>query len=297
MLYTVEFGKRCVIVLAPWELEELKQSVNTTGKGEAPAGHGRYTIKYQSTGSHLIVTLNMEHCSAKETLPLHAIHDISQKRAIYILRLGDLKPIELRSASYYKLVPTTRGSYPTLEINGIHMHRVSGTDPLHDTIAKVSAARVRRGDIVLDTCMGLGYTAIHSVKRGAVRVLTVEVDNNVIEISRLNPWSWDLEDPRITIVHADVTDLVRDLESEEFTKVIHDPPRITKTTGELYSLEFYRQLYRVMKRGGILFHYTGEPGRKHGANFPGRIAGKLKRAGFRILRYDRRALGLIARKE
>ncbi|MCE4625125.1 MAG: RsmD family RNA methyltransferase [Desulfurococcales archaeon] len=293
----VEFRKRCAIVLAPWELAELKLSGKTAGVGEAPAGHGRYIIKYELSDQHLKVALNMEDCRVEETLPLHVLENFSPKRSTYMIRQGGLQPIELRGSSYYKLVPTVKGSYPTLEINGIHMHRVSGTDPLHDTIAKVSAARIRRGDIVLDTCMGLGYTAVHSVRRGATRVLTVEVDDNVIEISRLNPWSWGLEDPRITVVHADVTELIKDFGSGEFTKIIHDPPRITKTTGELYSLEFYKQLYRVMRRGGILFHYTGEPGRKHGANFPGRIAGRLKRVGFHILRYDRRALGLIAIKD
>lgn len=41
---------------------------------------------------------------------------------------------------------------------------------------------------------------------------------------------------------------------------MHNPPRFS-IAGELYGLDFYRALYRVLRRDGKLFHYTGEPWR------------------------------------
>ncbi|MGC9072426.1 MAG: hypothetical protein ACP5HK_07055 [Acidilobus sp.] len=41
----------------------------------------------------------------------------------------------VRSSSYYKLVPVEGSEAPTLEINGIHKHRVKDTTPLEDARA------------------------------------------------------------------------------------------------------------------------------------------------------------------
>ena len=208
---------------------------------------------------------------------------------------GRVRPVEVREGGYYKLLPL-QAAPPTLEINGIHMHRIWGTDPGRDTRAKLRAARVRRGHVVLDTCMGLGYTAIASLHRGASHVVTVEVDENVILVARHNPWSEALEDPRIDVVHGDVTRIVWMLREESFDRIIHDPPRIGPSTGDLYGEEFYRRLYDLLKPGGILFHYTGEPGKKRGATFPGRVAGRLGRVGFHVLGFDEAAKGVVAVK-
>jgi predicted methyltransferase len=86
----------------------------------------------------------------------------------------------------YKLRPTR--SWPALEISGVLMHRVAGTDPLEDAASKVRAlGRGRLGE-VLDTCCGLGYTAILGAKR-ADAVTTIEIDPSVISLARLNPHS------------------------------------------------------------------------------------------------------------
>ena len=45
--------------------------------------------------------------------------------------------------------------------------------------------------MVLDSGTGLGYTAITASKT-ADKVITIEFDENVIKISRLNPYSQDL---------------------------------------------------------------------------------------------------------
>ena len=62
--------------------------------------------------------------------------------------------------------------------------------------------------------------------------------------------------------------------------MLHDPPRFG-IAGELYSLEFYEQLARVLKKKGRLFHYTGTPNKlTSGRDVPNEVAKRLQRAGF-----------------
>ncbi|MEM1873165.1 MAG: hypothetical protein QXS85_00610 [Acidilobaceae archaeon] len=223
-----------------------------------------------------------------------AVEEAGERDVIVVQASGELVVAEIRGEHYYRLVSLGETA-PTLEIDGIHMHRVSETTPWADAELKVRLAGVRRGYRVLDVCTGLGYTAIHSLLRGATSVTTIEVDENVLTLAELNPWSELLGDPRVVLIKGNAVEVVGELKGS-YHVVIHDPPRFASSTGELYSVSFYRELYRLLARGGRLFHYTGEPGRARGAQFPSRVASKLEEAGFRVLRYDSRALGVVAVK-
>jgi len=230
-------------------------------------------------------------------IPLVEVEPSEEDRVVFYDIESDAIYEVLRSTTsgYYKLKAVGFDKAPTIEINGIHMHRIAGTDPWRDTLEKIKAASIRSNDVVLDTCTGLGYTAIASVMYGAREVYTIEIDENVLWIAQRNPWSTGLSSNAIKVFHADSTELVRKLPDSYFTKIIHDPPRFTKSTGDLYSLEFYLELYRVLKRGGVLFHYTGEP-RIHGPSILKGVRDRLEKAGFRVLRFDKKALGFIAVK-
>ncbi|MGB9827229.1 MAG: methyltransferase, partial [Thermosphaera sp.] len=132
---------------------------------------------------------------------------------------------------YYKLKAIGMVLPPTLEINGIHMHRIVGLNPWEDALLKASKARVRRGNVVLDTCTGLGYTALASIERGASKVVSAEIDPNVLWIAERNPWSKGLSDERLTIANIDIVNLVRYFEDSFFDRIIHDPPRFSGSTG------------------------------------------------------------------
>lgn len=219
--------------------------------------------------------------------------DPGSEEKIVLCETNECYVVEIRDEWYYKLKAVGIDLPPTIEINGIHMHKVVGVDPWSDAKNKVRSIGVKRGDVVLDTCMGLGYTAINSVLRGAAMVYTFEIDPNVFWIVERNPWSRGLSRSEIRVFHGDVTELIKLIDANMFDKIIHDPPRFTSTTGSLYSLNFYLELYRVLKPCGKLFHYTGEA--LSGRLLRG-ISDRLRKAGFTKLRFDKDVDGFIALK-
>lgn len=196
---------------------------------------------------------------------------------------------------FYKLVRIPNGE-TTLEIDGIRMHQTRSKMPKQDARDKATALGVGKGDVVLDVCTGLGYSAIACLQAGAERVVTIEKDESVLEIAGANAASKELfESRKIEIINGDAFTAIHELPDGEFDCVLHDPPRLAHA-GELYSLEFYKELYRVVNEGGRLFHYTGTPGIKSGKNIPKGVKQRLSEAGFMNIRWVDDCLGFIAEK-
>jgi hypothetical protein len=192
----------------------------------------------------------------------------------------------------YSLYPT-QGA-PTMLVSGIPMHRIKGTEPHQDTLEKIRALKPVVG-YVLDTATGLGYTAIEAA-RTAEHVTTIELDPAVLDICRLNPWSLELFDnPKISQVIGDSFEVVTAMEAARFTRIIHDPP-VVSLAGDLYSSEFYRELYRVLRNRGLLFHYVGDPESKSGRNMTSGVIRRLEQVGFNQIRRAPRAFGVVAMK-
>jgi len=149
---------------------------------------------------------------------------------------------------------------------------------------------------VLDTCTGLGYTAIGALARGAEIVVSVEREPPVIRVAEMNPWSRCLFGGEIILLLGDSYQIVDALPTEFFDWVIHDPPRLTHA-GSLYSEEFYSRLYRVMAEDGRLFHYTGEPGSKYRrVDLQRGVQRRLRAAGFRGAEYHPNVMGITCVK-
>jgi predicted methyltransferase len=187
------------------------------------------------------------------------------------------------SRSLIKLVPTTWG-VPTFEIDGIKMLPTSKESPLDDARRKVALVDPR-GKAVLDTCGGLGYFAACCLEAGVAHIRSFEKNEDVLWLRTLNPWSPDPDAAsaggRLDLSHADVSEAIAALPDASFDALLHDPPRFG-IAGELYSQAFYRQLSRVLKRGGRLFHYTGSPNRlTSGRDVPREVARRLEVAGFK----------------
>jgi predicted methyltransferase len=213
----------------------------------------------------------------------------------YVIENGAAQSIQFYSEltdRLYSLYPTSGA--PSMLISGIPMHRIKNTDPHQDTLEKIHSIKPVVGR-VLDTATGLGYTAIQAA-RTAEQVTTIELDPTVLKVCRLNPWSQELFDnPRINQLIGDSIDVVAEMEAGSFTRVIHDPPAFS-LAGDLYSGEFYRELHRVMRNHGRLFHYIGDPESKSGRSTTAGVIRRLEQAGFRQVRRVPKAFGVVAEK-
>ncbi|RLF12311.1 MAG: SAM-dependent methyltransferase [Thermoprotei archaeon] len=223
---------------------------------------------------------------------------LKDEDAIYILEPpGRLrKAVLYTEGKLYKLKKVAEDKAPTLEVNGVNMHRVEGVTPWDDAYMKVEVTSIKKGMKILDICTGLGYTAIISLRKGASEVWTIEKDVNVLRMAEANPWSKGLENQQIRTMLGDAAKAVVEFEDEAFDAIIHDPPTISQATG-LYSVDFYRELYRVLKKGGALNHYTGLPGsRTRGMDIVQGVSRRLKMVGFTV-KVSKELMSVVAVKE
>lgn len=217
------------------------------------------------------------------------------KTRCFTLQTGQIAEIQTFSevTNWARSLMPTSGA-PTTLVSGTPMHRISGVDPHKDTLLKVKTLKPIRG-AVLDTATGLGYTAIEA-SRTADRVVTVEIDPAALEIARYNPWSQELFDnPRIEQVIGDVFDVVEATDDEQYSCIIHDPPMFS-LAGDLYSGEFYGELYRILRHRGRLFHYVGDLESKSGHGVVKGVVRRLQDAGFSRIQRRPEAFGLVVTK-
>lgn len=210
------------------------------------------------------------------------------------MQINEIKFFSEKTGKFYKLVRTN--TWPYLEISGIRMHRADTIDPKMDAFLKVRALGKIHG-VVLDCCTGLGYTAILAARVKAVKkVITIEKDENVILIAKQNPFSRELfRNDKIKLIIGDAFYEVQKFEDKCFNFIIHDPPRINLAP-ELYSLKFYKHLYRILKDSGKILHYVGRPGVRQRKNYLRGIIKRLRHAGFTKIRKDETSLSLVIKK-
>ena len=186
-------------------------------------------------------------------------------------------------------------------LGGFTMHRIAGDNmnPMIDTAAKLSSIRFFAGAKVLDTCMGLGYTAIgaaRKVKESGGKVTTIEYDEASIEMAAHNPWSQGLFDGSlpVEVIQGDSCEVVRRFPSGSFNAIIHDPPARALSRTDVYGQQFYSELRRILTNEGQLFHYIGNPDSKESGRLYKGIEMRLQEAGFANVKKVERAFGLIA---
>jgi uncharacterized protein len=231
-----------------------------------------------------------------ERLTWQQLEKIKKSQAsCFMIDDGSMKAIQVFSEFTNRvcsLLPTKRT--PSMLIAGFTMHRIVDTDPMQDTLKKIATISPVVGR-VLDTATGLGYTAIEA-SRTAEHVVTIELDPGAQQIARLNPWSRELFDnPKIEQVMGDAFEVVPTFEDASFDRIIHDPP-VFSLAGDLYAGLFYQQLFRVLKRGGRLFHYIGDLNSKSSGTVSKGVLRRLQEAGFTKVARRPEAYGVVAYK-
>lgn len=198
--------------------------------------------------------------------------------------------------NYYKLRYIKSKNAIILEIDGLRMNLLKDfEEPKEYANEIVKNLKINNNSVVLDTCMGLGYTCI-AAAGNAKYVITCEISNAVHELAKWNPFSALSDQKNIEILNADIFEKIKEFENNSFDAIIHDPPRFSKA-GEVYSLEFYKQLYRVAKKRASIFHYVGSVGKNiKGRKIEREVAKRLREAGFKDISYSRKMQGLFFRK-
>lgn len=194
---------------------------------------------------------------------------------------------------YYRLFSTK--DLPCLDISGIRMHCVDiGVKKSIESM--VQSLAPLKGKI-LDCCTGLGYAAIMLAQEPHVqKVFSFEKDENVLRIAKQNQFSSRLfSNKKIVLENKNILEAIKDFPDASIDAILHDPPRFS-IARELYGSEFYSQLFRVLKSGGKLFHYTGTPGEKKGQDFPASIQKRLEAIGFKKVKLSENVAGLVAEK-
>lgn len=222
---------------------------------------------------------------------------------IYAEKDGVVMRLDMFAGHYYKLRPYN--GVPLLEVDGLRMQLVKDfKTPLDYSSEVVKGLQIpqkpqnERDCVALDTCMGLGYTAIALAKRGGVKsVVTCELSEAVITLAKWNPFS-DMvfaKDSKIVLMDGSIAERIKSFESGMFSYIIHDPPRFSHAP-ELYSATFYAELYRVCKKGARIFHYVGSVGKTKGRRIDKEVEKRLLAAGFHSIRYVAKLQGMFATK-
>jgi len=220
--------------------------------------------------------------------------DRCKERTIYYWTGTAFESAARFTTSLFKLVPTDWGP-PTFEIDGIKMLPTAHVSPYADAQHKVALVQPR-DKVILDTCGGLGYFAACCLAGGARQVASYEKSADVMWLRALNPWSPENSgdaDRRLSLTQTDIVTAIELLPEGSVDAVLHDPPRFG-IAGELYSAAFYQELARVIRRRGLLFHYTGSPNAlTSGRDVPREVARRLQDAGFAT---ELKGDGVLARK-
>ncbi|MBI4440424.1 methyltransferase domain-containing protein [Candidatus Woesearchaeota archaeon] len=245
------------------------------------------------TVSKINVSGNIAHIRDQK-IPISDLKNLKEKMC-YAVEDNKVKQIAFFSDEtnlYYKLLPTK--DWPTITLSSTPMHRFTFISPKEDTELKIREILPAKGR-VLDTCCGLGYTAIMSAEH-ADEVHTFERDENVLRIASYNPHSQELFSSKKIHLHREsISSAIARLSDSYFDCIIHDPPTF-KYAPELYSSEFHRELFRVLKKGGVLYHYCPSPQRTKGRTMYPRLIRQLRNSGFRNAEFHESSSGIRAVK-
>ncbi|MBU0533006.1 SAM-dependent methyltransferase [Candidatus Micrarchaeota archaeon] len=214
---------------------------------------------------------------------------------IYAEKDGISIRLDLFDRHYYKL--RLYNNVPILEIDGIRMQLVKDfKTPLDYSKAVVKGLQIPKNAnaSLLDTCMGLGYTAIEASRQKGVKLVTTcEISDAVFTLAKWNPLSETLWNKNIVPMKGDVVEIIKNFDSSMFSFIIHDPPRFSHAP-QLYSLEFYKELKRICKKQARIFNYVGSVGKKKGRNIEKEVEKKLSVAGFKNIKYVKKLQGIFA---
>ncbi|MBS3172062.1 methyltransferase domain-containing protein [Candidatus Woesearchaeota archaeon] len=206
-------------------------------------------------------------------------------KCCYILMKNNLQKAQFFvNNNLYKLIPTSKN--PILQISGTSMHK-------KEFVERIIQDKLKGN--ILDSGTGLGYTSIGLAKT-ADKITTIEIDKTVIEIAKFNPYSQDLfTNKKIELIIGDLSEEIKKFQNESFDNIILDAGT-PRSSGNFFSLNNYKEVYRVLKKHGILYHYIPQHHIKRGRDFTSEITLRLKKAGFEKINRNEKGSYVVCNK-
>lgn len=195
-----------------------------------------------------------------------------------------------------RLAPTKLFNPPIIEIAGVRMHNIvhiEDLNPITDAKNKTESLD-SQNSYIMEVGFGLGYTALNILK-DKNKIDSYEIDPAVIQIAKENPWSNEVfASSDFNLVNTDIYLSISSIKDNTYDNIMFDPPRFINAES-LYSPSFYKELHRVLKNSGKIYHYIGRPRDKFkGQDIFPRVKKNLEESGF--VNVDRSYLGVIAYK-
>ncbi len=141
-------------------------------------------------------------------------------------------------------------------------------------IKYVEPANISEGDVVLDFCFGLGYNTITALKISSkIKVTALELDKDILKevLTNVVPDEYKSENElvkiavqnsldkikndKINLIIGDAKEEIKKLPSNSFNAIFFDPFSPGKHK-ELWSLDIFKECYRILKKNGRLTTYS-----------------------------------------
>jgi tRNA U34 5-methylaminomethyl-2-thiouridine-forming methyltransferase MnmC len=174
-----------------------------------------------------------------------------------------------------KLIETKDGSYTVFnESIKEPYHSVSGA--LEEAFEKhVKPLQIKSGMKLLDFCFGIGYNSIAALyDHKDLEITALEIDLKIVQLMSeikvpvkikniyqtysalaLKRKIKDNNNNSIELILGDASETIKVLPSDYFDRIFFDPFSPQKQP-ELWSLEIFQELYRILKKDGRLSTYS-----------------------------------------
>eukprot|EP00397_Hematodinium_sp_SG-2012_P010365 GEMP01010478.1.p1 GENE.GEMP01010478.1~~GEMP01010478.1.p1 ORF type:complete len:396 (+),score=103.05 GEMP01010478.1:47-1189(+) len=155
---------------------------------------------------------------------------------------GNKEEWKVIKADYHE---TDDGRGEVLEIDG-HPVMEQWEKPYMEELARVAT---QNGGVVLEVGFGLGLSATQIQKFDIDEHIIIEANAGVIERGR----KWAKEQPhKVTFMHGLWQDEIKKLQPFSIDGVLYDTYPLTKEEQHTHQFDFIRQIYPMLKPGGIL---------------------------------------------
>lgn len=192
-----------------------------------------------------------------------------------------MKKIETRDGSVTFHNEEYGEAYHSITVGALEEARVKYAEP----------ANIKEGDNILDFCFGLGYNTLAALKIcNNIKVIGIEIDEEILKEILTNEVPIDYrsqnkliqkavlnsinkkENKQINIIIGDAAEEIKKLTSDFFNAILFDPFSPSKHK-ELWSLDVFKECFRVLKTEGRLTTYSCATWMRN----------NLKEAGFKII--------------